>query len=107
MSFDAHMLIEDGVATIRLSGELDSQSAPRFNEVIADAASHGLSRLVLLAGNLTYMSSAGLRCLVFAQQKMPAGSEILMLDAQPDVAETIRLTGFDQSIDLQEAGDPR
>jgi anti-anti-sigma factor len=107
MTFDAHLLIEDEVATIRLSGELDAQSAPRFNDLIADAASHELSRLVLLAGNLTYMSSAGLRCLVFAQQKMPAGTEILMVDAQRDVAETIRLTGFDQSIVLQEAGDPR
>jgi anti-sigma B factor antagonist len=107
MTFDAHMLIEDGVATIRLSGELDARSASRFNDLIIDAAGHELSRLVLLAGNLTYMSSAGLRCLVFAHQKMPRGVEIVMVDAQPEVAEAIRLTGFDRSIVLQEAGDPR
>lgn len=107
MTFNAHLLIEDSVATIHLSGELDARSAPRFNDLIIDAAKHKLSRLVLLAGDLTYMSSAGLRCLVFAHQKMSRGVEILLVGARPDVAETIRLTGFDRSIVVQESGDPR
>lgn len=106
MTFDAHMLVEDGVATIRLSGELDARSAPRFNDLIIDAARYELSRLVLLAGSLSYMSSAGLRCLVFAHQKMPRGVRILLVGARPEVAETIRLTGFDRSIVLQEVGEP-
>lgn len=107
MSFDAKLHIEDGVATIRLAGELDATSAPRFNDLVIDAARHQLSRLVLLAENLTYMSSAGLRCLVFAHQKLPRGTEIVLVAAQPDVAETIRLTGFDRSITMEEAGDLR
>jgi anti-anti-sigma factor len=103
MSFEAKLQIADKVATIRLAGELDATSAPRFNDVIIDAAKNGLTRLVLLAHNLSYMSSAGLRCLVFAHQKLPRGSEIVLVGAQPDVAETIRLTGFDRSI-IMEAG---
>jgi anti-sigma B factor antagonist len=107
MSFDAKLQIEDGVATIRLAGELDAASAPKFNNLITDAAKHDLNRLVLLAADLTYMSSAGLRCLVFAQQKLPRKTEIVLVGAQPYVAETIRLTGFDQSITVEEAGDLR
>lgn len=107
MTFDAHMSIEDGAATITLFGELDARSAPRFNDLVIDAAKHRLSRLVLLAENLTYMSSAGLRCLVFAHQRMPRGVKILLVGAQPDVAEAIRLTGFDRSIVMQEAGEAR
>lgn len=106
MSFEAELQIEDTVATIRLSGELDSASAPGFNDVIIEAAKNQPSRLVLLAGSLSYMSSAGLRCLVFAHQKLPRGSEIVLVGAQPDVAETIRLTGFDRSI-VMEASDIR
>lgn len=106
MAFEAKLRIEDNVATIRLAGELDAKSAPRFNDVIIDAAKNQLSRLVLLAENLSYMSSAGLRCLVFAHQKLPRGSEIVLVGAQPDVAETIRLTGFDRSI-VMEASDIR
>jgi anti-anti-sigma factor len=53
------------------------------------------------------MSSAGLRSLVFAHQKMPPGMEIVLIGARPEVAETIRLTGFDRSIVMQEATEPR
>jgi anti-anti-sigma factor len=107
MAFDAKLQIVDGVATIRLVGELDARSAPRFNELISEAASSGISQLVLIANNLTYMSSAGLRCLVFAHQKMPDTVRIIFVGAQPEVAETIRLVGFDHSIVLQEADEPR
>ncbi len=91
---------------IRLVGELDARSAPRFNELINVAASSDVSQLVLIADGLTYMSSAGLRCLVFAHQKMPDTVRISFIGAQAQVAETIRLVGFDHSIVLQEAGEP-
>jgi anti-anti-sigma factor len=107
MSFAAKMLIEDATATIRLSGELDAASAPQFNIQVVEAAKHDLDRLVLLAADLSYMSSAGLRCLVFAQQKLQRKTEIVLVGAQPDVAETIRLTGFDRSITMEDAGDLR
>lgn len=104
MAFDVKLQVEDKVATVRLIGELDATSAPQFNDVIIDAAKHELTRLVLLADELSYMSSAGLRCLVFAHQKLPRGSEIVLVGAQPDVAETIRLTGFDRSIVMETGG---
>jgi anti-sigma B factor antagonist len=105
MTFDAKMQVADGVATIHLAGELDTRSAPQFNDLIIDAARHELNQLVLIADKLTYMSSAGLRCLVFAHQKMPRAVQIMLIGAQPDVAEVIRLTGFDRSIIMQEAGE--
>lgn len=103
MAFSSTMQIEDGVATIRLEGELDGHSAPELNELVSSVAEQQVARLVLLMGQLSYMSSAGLRCLVFAHQKMPAGSEIVLVGTQPEVAETIRLTGFDRSITMQES----
>jgi anti-anti-sigma factor len=54
---------------------------------------------------LTYMSSAGLRCLVFAHQKLPRGVDIVLVGTRPEVAETIKLTGFDRSITMQETAD--
>ncbi len=104
MSLDAKLRIEEGVATIRLSGELDATSAAKFNDLLIDAAANDLTQLVLLAADLSYMSSAGLRCLVFAHQKLPPKTEIVLVGAQPDVAETIRLTGFDRSITMEAGG---
>lgn len=104
MGFQGKMHAENGVATIRLIGEVDSRSAHRLNELIIEAVNETPDRLVLLAEDLTYLSSAGLRSLVFAHQKMGREAEIVLVGVRPEVAETIRLTGFDRSIVMQEAG---
>ncbi|MEV4078024.1 anti-sigma factor antagonist [Nonomuraea fuscirosea] len=98
MSFKINMNVEGDTATIRLAGELDGRSAPELNDLVSQAVGHQVAKLVLLLDELTYMSSAGVRCLVFAHQKLPRGSEITLVGTQPEVAETIRLTGFDRSI---------
>ncbi|GAA1685141.1 anti-sigma factor antagonist [Nonomuraea sp. NPDC048882] len=98
MSFKINMNVEGDTATIRLAGELDGRSAPELNDLVSQAVGRQVAKLVLLLDELTYMSSAGVRCLVFAHQKLPRGSEITLVGTQPEVAETIRLTGFDRSI---------
>ncbi|MFD1934333.1 MULTISPECIES: anti-sigma factor antagonist [Nonomuraea] len=98
MSFQVRMNVEGDTATLRLSGELDGRSAPELNQLVGEAVERRVGKLVLLLDELTYMSSAGVRCLVFAHQKLPSGSEITLVGTQPEVAETIRLTGFDRSI---------
>jgi anti-sigma B factor antagonist len=105
MSFNAKMHIGDNTATLQLVGELDRRAAPQLNELIIDAAEQEVKRLVLLMEDLTYMSSAGLRCLVFAHQKMPRGVAIVLVGTRPEVAETIKLTGFDRSITMQETAE--
>jgi anti-anti-sigma factor len=106
MSFEANLRVDEGSATVTLAGELDARSAPRLNDLIISASERpALRRLVLLMEALTYMSSAGLRCLVFAHQKMPREVEIVLVGTRPQVAETIRLTGFDRSVVMQEAAE--
>jgi anti-sigma B factor antagonist len=108
MGFQAKMYVDDDTATasIRLVGDLDSASAPKLNELISQAAAvpGKVRRLVLLMERLNYLSSAGLRCLVFAHQKMP-GLEIVLIGARSEVAETIRLTGLDRAVTLQDPAD--
>lgn len=106
MSFRSSMYTEDGVVTIRLVGEVDSRSAPVFNQLVIDAAAQSPRRLVVLVDELAYLSSAGLRCLVFAHQKLGRAVPIVLVGTRPEVAETIRLTGFDRSIVMQETVAP-
>ncbi len=105
MSFSAKLhRDEDGTAVIRLVGDLDSRSASRLNDLVVEATAEPVSRLVLLMEDLAYMSSAGIRCLVFAHQKLPRGVDIVLVGARPEVAEVIRYTGFDRSVVMQESG---
>ena len=105
MTFSSTTHVGPDDTTIRLVGELDGRAAGGFNDVIVEAAARPMRRLVLLMDELTYMSSAGLRCLVFAQQKLEQGTEIVLVGTREEVAETIRLTGFDQSVTMRETAD--
>jgi anti-anti-sigma factor len=102
MAFYTRNYVDGDVVSIKLIGELDSRAAHRFNSVIAEVTAEPFTRLVLLMDELTYMSSAGLRCLVFAHQKLGRGVEIVLVGTQPSVAETISMTGFDRSVVMQD-----
>ena len=105
MAFNLTSEINNGVAKITLSGELDASVANQFKAAVEQAAASQAKSLVLLVSELAYMSSAGLRALVFAKQKMGAGTTIYVVGAQESVVETIEMTGFSHSVTLLEAYD--
>jgi anti-anti-sigma factor len=86
---------------ITLIGDVDAASAPRLEEVITDVTASTPRRLVVDLAGLDYLSSAGLRCLVFAHQRLGRGVEIVLAGAHGDVAETIHLSGFDRGVTMR------
>jgi anti-anti-sigma factor len=102
MSFEVTSDVANGVAKITLSGELDASVAPLFKTEIEKAATNKVSRLVLIMNKLDYMSSAGLRTLIFAKQKMGSGVDIYVIGAQEGIVETLQMTGFHNSVIMQD-----
>ena len=106
MAFNADLEMTDqGFAKITLVGELDGSVAGEFRDRVQEAADLGAKRLVLLMQNLDFMSSAGLRVLVFAKQKMGSDVDIYMVGVQEDVLEPIKMTGLDRSVILMDEYD--
>jgi len=98
MSFTATSSRSGRTAIITLEGELDAITTPDFQREVERAADGELDSLVLLMTKLSYVSSAGLRGLVFARQKMPDPVQIVVVGANDAVEQTIRLVGFHHSV---------
>ena len=98
MAFTCSLVVEDRIAKITLTGELDAASAGGFRDRIAEAALENPRALVLMMEKLDYMASAGLRTLIFAKQKMGTGVDIYVIGAQESITETLEMTGFQNSV---------
>jgi anti-sigma B factor antagonist len=105
MAFTSTIDFSNAAAHITLAGELDAASAPLFRAQIEQAAAAHVQRLVIFMSELSYMASAGLRSLVFAKQKMGSGVDIYMVAVQEGVAETVRMTGFHNSVIMVDSYD--
>lgn len=101
MTFNANLEIKNAIAEITLSGELDASTAPIFKERVEEALTADIQRLVLIMEDLEYMSSAGLRVLIFAKQKLGAAVDIYLVKPQVMVKETIEKTGFHHSVVIE------
>ena len=98
MSFTARLTRNGTTALITLAGDLDALTAAQFGQEVDRAAEGEVERLVLDMTNVSYLSSAGLRSLVFARQKMADEVEIVLVGVNDEVEETIRLVGFHHSV---------
>jgi anti-anti-sigma factor len=98
MAFTAALRASAGTVVLELEGDLDSTTAPGFRTKVEEATTMAVHQLVLDMKRLDYLSSAGLRVLVFARQKMGADTGLVLVGANQAVTETIRLTGFDHSV---------
>jgi anti-anti-sigma factor len=102
MSFAATLeMLNNGIAKITLSGELDASVAQDFRDKVDLAAGKGAKRLVLVMNDLEFMASAGLRSLIFAKQKMMKTGDnvdIFVVGAQAPIIDTLTMTGFHHSV---------
>ncbi|GGK63327.1 hypothetical protein Sme01_05450 [Sphaerisporangium melleum] len=100
MPLSVSLSVDGDISVIELIGELDAHTAPEFHESIEKAAAHGTAIVEIRMHEVAYMASAGLRSLVFAQQKVVDGVTIRVVGASEPVSRTIRTAGLDRSIVL-------
>ena len=100
MDFTITSEVVDKVAKLKLTGELDSLSARVFQKEIEKVALESPTELVLDLENLSFMSSAGLRVLIFSKQKMGVGLTIYIVKPQEIIVDTLEKTGLQHSVNI-------
>ena len=83
------------VHIFKLSGRLDSNTSPAFEEKIVQAIDTGALAVVVDFAELEYLSSAGLRVLLKATKSLKQTSGKMVLCSMADyVREVFEISGF-------------
>ncbi len=86
--------------TVFIEGRLDAVTSPQFEEELGDLA--GVEELVFDLKDLVYTSSAGLRVLLNAQKIMDDQGDMVVRNANEDVMDIFKETGFDKILDIED-----
>ncbi|MDO4746236.1 MAG: STAS domain-containing protein [Bacillota bacterium] len=86
-------LIDKSVATLKITGRVDTTTAPEFEAAI-DGCTEGLKELVLDCKALEYISSAGLRVILKAQKLMNTQGSMKLVNVNDTIMEVFDITGF-------------
>ena len=90
------------VVIVKLSGRLDSSSAPPTEESFTRLLASGSRHLAIDLSNLEYISSAGLRVLLVVARKLQqAKGKVVLFGLVPNVREVFQISGFDRIFAIQ------
>ena len=92
----------EGANTVfELEGRLDTVTAPNLEQEIKDCI-EDVQELVLNIEKLEYISSAGLRVLLFAQKSMNGrAGKLIIKGASEAVMEIFEVTGFSDILNIE------
>ena len=83
------------VAVIEVSGDIDSTSAPAAQQKIMSEGVKPGGKAILEMSKVGFMSSAGLRMLLFIYRQMVSGGgKVVIVGLSEDIRDTMSLTGF-------------
>ncbi len=85
---------------VSIEGKLDAASSPELEKALGDLAD--VEELIFDLKDLVYTSSAGLRVLLKAQKVMDDQGEMTVRNANEDVMDIFKETGFDKILDIEE-----
>jgi anti-anti-sigma factor len=95
--------LKDRVAKIDLGERVDTTNAGDLTECLRTLVGQDVTKVVLEAENLEYLSSAGLRAIVFAKQKIGQSLEVILVAAKEEIVDVIKMTGFDSFVSIQDS----
>ena len=80
---------------IALEGRLDSETAPEFEKELSESL-YGVRELVLDFKDLEYISSAGLRVLIWTVQTLGNRGTLRVENANSIICEIFEITGLSE-----------
>ncbi len=98
---DINKFAEGEKLTIKLTGRLDTTTAPELEEQV-NASLSGIKTLLFDVADMEYISSAGLRVLLASQKLMNKQGNMKVLHPTDDVKEIFEVTGFSDILTIED-----
>ena len=92
---------KDEGTELALAGRLDTTTAPDLNKELTALFSEGVNHLVLDFKGLEYISSAGLRELLFAQKNIGSEGTLVIRNVSEVIMEIFEITGFTDILTIE------
>ena len=92
---------QNDTLTVAISGNIDTVTAPELDTKLQENLS-GIKDLILDFAAVDYISSAGLRVILMANQQLEdADGTMTIKNANDDVRDVFEMTGFDSLLNLE------
>lgn len=86
---------DNGVVLLHVEGAVDAYTAPRLDKALSDLLAQDRVRLLLDARQMTFISSAGLRVILFAHRAViQGGGEVRVFGLTPQLQRVLEIAGF-------------
>ena len=89
------VIFKDEVIKVVLEGRLDATNAEALQNELKKFTGQKVAKLVFMAKDLEYISSAGLRVIIFAKQKVGVDAQLFLVSAQEAILSVIKMSGLD------------
>ena len=87
--------IGNNILVFSIEGHFDASMANAVNERVHDVLEESCETVVFNLSDLDYISSAGLRVLLYAAKKMKAkGGKVALCSVNTDVQRVLNISGF-------------
>ena len=93
---------EGTTLTIKLVYELSATNAPALQEKLKQYEGQNFSKIVFDATELVYISSAGVRVVIFVRQRLGEKPEIVFLNSAQEIYDTLDIAGVTNFVSFAE-----
>ena len=84
---------EGETVVLRVNGSINSQTAPDFQRALDEAMEEG-AKVTVDFKAADYVSSAGLRVLLTAENKLEGKGELTLINVSKEIKDVFDMTGF-------------
>jgi anti-sigma B factor antagonist len=100
MNLAIESVSNDGYHLLSLEGDIDTKTAPELFEALNQLELASIGDLRIDMNSVGFLSSAGLRALLFAKQNMSNLNRLILIGANNEIIEVITKTGLADAVML-------